>query len=155
MEHKTVEKKETHFIGITVKIERPEEASFLIGALWDKFYREHIFASIPNAVNEDFFGIYFDYAGDHTKPYTMMAGCEVSTLADLPEGMKGVTAPAGNYAYFPVIGIFPDNLINKWKEVWKSDLKRSFEVDFEQYGPKFRTAPPQVDLYIGLRNEKT
>ena len=152
MEIETQERKEMHFIGEVVRIEKPEDASLLIGALWDKFHREYTYRKILNAVSDDFFGLYFDYAGDHTKPYTMMTGCEVSSIDEVPEGMKAVTAPAGKYAYYPVIGLFPDNLIKQWEEIWTGDLNRSYKVDIEQYGPKFRTEPPQVDLFIGLSN---
>jgi predicted transcriptional regulator YdeE len=151
MEHKTVSLEERHFVGIWTRIEDPSSASFFIGALWDKFHREHIYTKVQGSISDEFYGVYYDYAGDHTKPYSILAGCEVKAGTKAPEGMACVSSPKGSYELYEVIGLFPEFLIKTWQDVWADkELKRSFKVDFEHYGPKFQTEPPQVDLYIGI-----
>ncbi|MFN0065883.1 MAG: GyrI-like domain-containing protein [Chlamydiales bacterium] len=151
MEHEVVKKESMHFIGITVRTQNDEAGGMMIAGVWDRFYREKIFLKIPNAVSEDFFGIYFDYAGDHTKPYSLLVGCQVSSLEDVPKGMAGHFVPAASYAHFPVLGAFPDNLIATWQKIWQSDLKRTYQTDIEQYGPQFRSRLPLVDIFVGIK----
>ncbi|MCP5469275.1 MAG: effector binding domain-containing protein [Chlamydiales bacterium] len=150
LEYNVVKKEAQHFIGLPVRITDPERAIDWISALWDRFYRELVFLDIPNRKTDDIYGIYTDYAGDYTKPYTLIAACEVNSVEKVPEGLIAHTSPAQSYAHFEVIGAFPDNLIDKWGEVWKSDLKRTYKSDFEYFGPEFKTEPPQVDLFIGI-----
>ena len=150
MEFEIVEKEALHFVGIAVRVEEPENASLWIGALWDRFYREWITTKIPNKKGELEYGVYFDYEKDSKHPYTFLAGCEVSSLDDVPKGMVAHSVPKDSYAHFEIIGTFPDKLIQTWQELEKYDLKRSFKTDFECYGPKFQTPPPQVDLFVGI-----
>ena len=151
MEHEKVNEHERHFVGIWTRIQNPSSASLLIAALWDKFYREQVFSKIKERISDDFFGVYYDYEGDQTKPYSLLAGCEVKKGYKPLPGMIEVTAPKGNYEKYEVIGLFPEFLFQTWQDVWADkELKRTFKVDFEHYGPKFHTEPPQVDLYIGV-----
>lgn len=141
-----------HFIGLPVRIEDPQREIDWISALWDRFYREMIFDEIPNQKSGDIYGVYYNFAGDHTQPYTFLAGCEVTSTQEIPKGLVAHSVPAAEYAYFEIIGSFPDNLIDKWQKIRKSDLKRSFKTDFERYGPKFNTVPPVVELYININS---
>ena len=150
MEHEIVKREEMHFIGYKVQVD-PKVAHVLIPALWDRFFREGITEKIPNKVADEPYGVYFDYEGDHEKPYTMMAGCLVTSLAEIPEGLTGHTAKATTYAHIEVIGAFPSALVQAWQEVWKSDLPRAFATDFEHYSPLFNRTPPRVDLYLSLK----
>lgn len=152
MEHDKVQLEERHFVGIFVRIEDVQSASFFVGALWDRFHREQIFDKVEERLGDDFFGVYYDYAGDHTQPYSLLAGCEVQKESATPNGMTRVVASKSEYARYEAIGMFPEALIETWQEVWRDgELKRGFGVDFEHYGPKFHTEPPQVDLYIQLK----
>ena len=44
----------------------------VIGGLWNQFYNEGVYASIPDKANEKALGIYTDYAGDERADYTVV-----------------------------------------------------------------------------------
>ncbi|KVV15054.1 hypothetical protein AP058_01612 [Flavobacterium sp. TAB 87] len=50
-------------------------------------------------------------------------------------------------------GNLMDNLvINKWLEIWETDLERKFSADFEVYGEKAKDqANAEVDILIALK----
>ena len=54
--------------------------------LWMKLYRDK--GKIPNRINKEMVAVYTDYESDQTKPFTYLVGCEVSSLDQIPEGLK-------------------------------------------------------------------
>ena len=149
MEYTLVEEPAKLVIGIAIRTSNASAED--ISHLWDRFYRENIVSKIPNKATPDVVALYCDYEGDHTKPYTLIIGCKVSTLKNIPSGLVGKELPSTTYAAFKAKGPFPKTLIEAWQTVWESDLKRSFVGDLEVYGPGFQAQPlPEVDLYISI-----
>ena len=88
MAYTTEKLKQKFLIGIELKTSNEQaRAAKEIPQHWDKFYKEGVLAKIPNKVSEDVYALYTDYEGDHTKPYSCIIGCEVSTLEQIPDGM--------------------------------------------------------------------
>jgi predicted transcriptional regulator YdeE len=150
MEHTTVKVPSRKFIGISARTANTEQHKMDIPGMWGRFFGEDIHEKIPNAIGEDFYGIYYDYASDHTDSYTFMAGREVSSLDEIPEGMEGVLVPEQTFALIKVEGDFPKSLIDTWHKIWKSSLKRAYSVDFEHYGKEFLSDKNGISIYLGI-----
>lgn len=121
---------------------------------WGRFWRENTPKKIPNKKSADVIGLYCEYEKDHTKPYTLIAGCEVTLAADIPEGMVLKQVPASRYAVFHIKGPFPDALMETWQWIWQGHLNRTFTGDLEVYPPGFDPVEnPDTLLYIAIAPE--
>lgn len=141
-------------IGITVRTSNQNgEGARDIPALWGRFHSENIMSKIPNRIGDEIYGIYTEYEGDYTKPYTTLIGCGVSSLTEIPEGMTGLTIKAGAYSKLTVKGNLMKNLVFEgWQKIWNTDLLRSYVVDFEVYGEKTKNPEDaEVDIYVGVK----
>ena len=59
------------------------------------------------------------------------------------------------YQQFPVKGKMPDSIVQKWVDIWKnnSDIRRSFDTDFELYGPKsYDMENGEMDIFLSVQN---
>ncbi len=123
-----------------------------IGALWQKFMSEGVMQKIPNKVGGEIYSIYTDYEGDYTQPYTVLLGCAVANLDQIPEGMTGKSFDGGTYTQFTAKGSLEDNVVvNEWMKIWDSDLPRAYTADFEVFGEKAQNpADAEVDIFIAL-----
>lgn len=109
-----------------------------INALWQRFFEEDMLHKIENRTENAVYAAYSDYEGDHTKPYRFTLGCKIDGAGeDLPAGLHKIHIPCGSYAIFAARGEQPQSLLQTWEGVWKSDLPRTYGVDFEIYGPRF------------------
>lgn len=152
MNHIIEHQKEKFFIGLELRTNN-EECSLAIPAHKDRFFKENILSKIPNRINGDILALYTDYEGDYTKPYSWILGCEVSNLAQIPEGLVGKIIPESKYAVFTTQGEFPKGLIAAWQNVWKSNLHRSYTSDFEVYRSDFDPQlNPEVKVYIAVED---
>ncbi len=131
-----------------------------IGAHWQRFYSENIKKKIPNKVDDEILGLYTEYEGDHTsqepglmtKPYTLIIGCRVSSIANLPDGLVFKTVPASKYTVFTAKGKFPECLMHTWQEIWNSNIERAFNTDFEVYGERsYDVNNAEVEIYISVK----
>ena len=137
MKPQRVELPEFKIIGIEIRTTNENGQSRTdISELWKRFYKEDIKNKIPNKIDSDVIGLYTDYESDFRKPYTMIIGCRVSSLDELPGGMVGKAILSANYSVFNVRGKLPDELINTWKQIWSSDMSRAYTADFEVYGKR-------------------
>ncbi|MET0945707.1 MAG: effector binding domain-containing protein, partial [Flavobacterium sp.] len=120
-------------IGISVRTTNENGQSGTdIPALWNKFMEEGIAEKIPNKIDNALYCVYTEYEKDHTKPYTTILGCLVSSLDFIPEGMTGKTIEKAVYEKFTAKGNLQENIVfNEWLKIWNSDLDRSFTSDFE------------------------
>lgn len=143
---------EKFFIGMELRTNN-EECSWAMPAHKDKFFKENIVSKIPNKTNGNILALYTDYEGDHTKPYSWILGCEVSSLDQIPEGLVGKIIPESKYAIFTTQGEFPQGLISAWQNIWESDLPRSYTSDFEVYRSDFDPQRnPEVKVYIAIED---
>lgn len=144
MEHKTVSKGDFKVIGTSQRISN-DNAQEKIPAMWKTFIIENYLEKIPNKKDGKLMAFYTDYEGDHTKPFLYTIGCEVTSTDDCPEGFNTLTIPGNKYALFEVKGNLPNALIEVWKHIWTSDLKRKFEADFEVV-----VGQDEVHVYISV-----
>lgn len=128
-----------NIIGIAIKTtNQNQQAQHNIGALWQRVYAENLIAQIHNRLDDEVLVIYTAYEGDYTKPYTCIIGCRV--------------IPAANYEVFTAKGQLPESIIQTWQEIWRSDIKRAYSIDFEIYGSKAHDPNnSEVEIYIGTQ----
>ncbi|WP_420320488.1 GyrI-like domain-containing protein [Flagellimonas sp.] len=131
-------KKELSIVGLSIRTSNdPGKADKQIPQLWEKFMAENTVARIPHKVDETIYAIYTDYEGDHTKPYTMVIGCNVFNLDNIPDDLTVKMVPPANYTKFTAKGdLTKDAVINTWMDIWNTDLKRTYTTDMEIYGEK-------------------
>ena len=145
---------EFYIIGISVRTSNdPGKGDKDIPELWSRFSSEMIYSLIPSKINDDIYGVYSDYEGDHTQQYTLTIGCRVSSIDQIPEGMDAVKICAGNYEKFSAQGKLSENVIfNKWIEVWQTDLNRKYSTDIEYYpSDSFKGDELSFDILISLK----
>ncbi len=125
-----------------------------IPLIWDRFYKEDVPNRIPYRKNNEILGAYVDYEKDFEHPYTFIAGCEVSKVEKVPEGLMMKQLPPALYAVFKTEGSFPESLIQTWEMIWSLPLKRTYTGDFERYGASFFGNPhnPSLEIYIAVES---
>ena len=141
-------------IGISVRTtNEATQAATDIPSLWQRFMAENISAAIPNKMDDAIYSIYTEYEKDHTKPYTTILGCHVSSLDAIPDGMIGKTFKAADYVRFVAKGNLNEGVVyNEWTKIWNSDLERAFTADFEIYGEKAQNPESaEVEIFIATR----
>lgn len=152
MAHSFEDRSNTFVIGISVRtINQDGHAKKDITALWTKWFTENIQSLIPNKLSEDQYNIYTEYESDYRGPYTTVLGCEVSSLAEIPSGMLGITLPAGKYRSYLSKGKQPESVLNTWEEIWATDLNRAYTSDFDVY-PAGPEDPEQMEVktYVSI-----
>lgn len=148
----TIEK--FYVIGISVRTTNEGgQAAKDIPQLWERFMSEDIESKIPAKISRDVYGIYTEYEGDYTQPYTTVLGCKVESLDNIPEGFIGLTIETANYEKYTAKGKMSDDIVyNKWTEIWQSDLDRTYLSDFEIYGERSVDMDnAEVDIFISVK----
>lgn len=145
--YQVIQKPDILVIGIECRTSNaPEAGPQDIPKHWKKFYQENTLNKIPNKASHEVVALYCDYEGDHTQPYSLVIGCSVSSLDDIPEGMVAKTIPAGTYAVFQATGDYPKALIEIWGQIWQDhNLRRTYTGDYELY-----RSPTEVDVYVAI-----
>lgn len=152
MNYKIVTLPERKAAGITARTNNhaPDMGS-VIGGLWERFYANGIYDSIPADRRGWVLGIYSDYESDENGDYDLTAACEVTDDSGIPENLRLRTIPAGRYAKFVVKGDMKQALVQFWLELWSLDLKRAFQADFEEYHG-ITGSDAEIHIYIGLKD---
>jgi len=154
-DYTVIQKPSINIIGIECRTSNaPEDGPQDIPRLWGQFYGEDIINKIPNKASNEVVALYCDYEGDYTQQYSLVIGCPVISLDNIPEGMIAKTIPPGSYAIFRAIGEYPTSLIETWGNIWKTELKRTYTGDYEFYGEKFTSGlPKEVEVFIAIEKE--
>lgn len=105
----------------------------VIGGLWNKFFQDGIYQEIKSKKNKKSLGIYTDYDGTEKEDYSIIVGCEVSDVHDIPNNTITISIPAGKYAKFIVKGHVETAVSDFWEKLWHMNLPRAFTCDFEEY----------------------
>ena len=152
MKYEIVELEEKVVTGIRIKTTNKDgKAMQDIGMTWQKLFANGIYEKIPNKVNGKTIGLYTEYEGDYTKPYTFMAGAEVSKEVQIDEEIKSIIIPKGKYAKFVITGDVQNSVGQAWQEIWNMDLKRKYTCDFEEYQNNSEDMQKQeIHIYIAL-----
>ena len=153
---RTVELDAFYVIGIATRTSNQREADAAtasIPLLWQRFFEENVMQHVPSRVSTKVcFGVYNDYEGGEAGDYTVVAGVEVSSLQNVPEGMTGVKVPASRYTVFDAHGELPAAILDGWHEVWTffgtdATYARTFQADFEIYDV---TKKNHAEIYISI-----
>jgi predicted transcriptional regulator YdeE len=122
------------------------------GNLWQKFITENVVAKIQNKLSDEIYAVYYQYDGDHTKPFSYFIGCKVAEDTLTPDGMDSVIIKNGNYQKVIAKGKMPDCIGEAWIDIWNSKLDRQYITDFEVYGEKSQDwNNAEVEIYIGVK----
>lgn len=144
MGYKVIELEQFQVIGIYEKI-TPKIAQTQIGELWQNYFNNNISNQIQNKFEKNSYGIYSDYDGDFTKPYQLLIGNKIKPNSNQSlEELKTITIPKQKYAVFEKTGPFPECVINCWKEIWETDIERTYNTDFEKYYEN------RIEIYISI-----
>lgn len=142
-----------HVVGVfTRTTNQNQQAAKDIPALWQRFMQEETGLKVSNRVDDEIVCAYLEYEGDHMSPYTCLVGYKVPNLDNIPEGLKGVTIPSGNYSRFLAKGDLTGKALwEAWLGIWKTPLDRTFEIDFELYTDKaYPIENGEADIFIGI-----
>jgi len=143
-----------HIVGIAVRTTNEHEQAMQdIPALWQKFMAEGIAGQITNKISDAIYCVYTDYEKDHTKPYTTILGCSVSSLENVPDGMVGKTIEKANYVKFVAKGdVHKGAVYNAWLNIWQANVQRAFTADFEVYDERaLNPADAEVDIFVSVK----
>lgn len=152
MKYEIVELEEKIITGIRIKTTNQDgKAMQDIGMTWQKLFTYGIHEKIANKINGKTIGLYTEYEGDYTKPYTFIAGAEVSREEQSGEEIESTIISKGKYAKFIIIGDVQNSVGQAWQEIWKMDLNRKYTCDFEEYQNNSKDMQKQeIHIYIAL-----
>lgn len=157
-----IHKNSMKVIGIETRTTNKDETgneTAKIPLLWQRFFQENITEKILNKVpSGHILAVYTEYESDEHGPYTLLIGCEVSSIEAIPQGMAAKVLPESTYALFTTqTGPVTTVISQAWKEIWQlqpSQLggTRRYSADFEVHDE--RSLDPQnttVDIYLAVR----
>lgn len=138
--------------GRFISVRSPEKNNMMvIPKLWQSYMpRRH---EIKNTKSYADMGICFPVSDkSHPEECGYIAGAEVTSLDEIPEGMTGLSVPASEYAVFTHKGVLDtiEHTMNYIYGSWlpKSGRKLKMAPDIEMYGPKFKLNHPDSELEI-------
>lgn len=127
-----------------------EDASANIPSQWQRF--NSYFGSMSGQVDNRGYGVV--YNGDDDGKYDYMAGVEVSSVSNLPDGFDDVKIPARQHLVFVHSGHI-SGIVRTWITIWGKSLPDSDYVPtddptFEVYGNSFdpETGMGEVEIWI-------
>jgi len=140
-------------LGLSIKTTNEDGRSSIdCGNLWHKFELENYADKIPGKLNDEVVAVYYDYEGDHNKPFSYFIGCSVKQHVEVPVELKSCLVRGGTYQIFKASGKMPDCVANCWKEIWNSSINRAYEADFEVYDERSKNwNNAEVDIYISIK----
>lgn len=149
MEFKIVRREQRTIAGLAIRTANDDpQMPTAIGDVWQKFFQEGVYQAIEKTAPAPL-GLYTDYENDEKGAYTLLVGCQTDRIERLPEGTVVKTIPAGRYAEFTLSSADTSAVAEFWQELWKTDLPRSFQADYEEY-PDPTEANGKIKIYIGL-----
>lgn len=153
MNYEIVSLKEKTTAGVSGRTNNQSpDMGTVIGGLWNKFFQEGIYDSIPNKKNRKSLGIYADYEKDEKGDYTVMAACEIEHLKDCPPGIVTKTIPAGKYAKFVVKGNIAQAIGEFWMNLWGMNLSIPLSVILKSIRIRKRGRKKYISISVWLNN---
>jgi predicted transcriptional regulator YdeE len=148
-----MEIKEFKLAGLKTKTTNENgQSSIDCGKLWQKFSEEKYADKIPDKLGNDIFAVYYNYEGDHTKPFSYFIGCQVKSTGNVPEEFDSLIIPDGRYQVLTAKGKIPDCIVNTWNNIWESGIDRAFKFDFEVYSEKSRDwNNAEVEIMVSVK----
>lgn len=122
------------------------------GELWTQFEKQEVFSKIPNKLSDEVLAVYYEYEGDHTRPFSYFIGCKVGEETRVPDDLDKLTIPTGNYQKVIAKGEMPNCISDKWREIWESDIPRAYQANFEVYDKRSQNWDDAgVDIYLSVK----
>ena len=115
---------------------------------WHNFSEKH--SEVENKITDKPICTYSNYESDEKGEYDVEIGYEVESNSPIKSGWKKKIIPLGKYAKFVVKGNMVKEVANFWRNVWKMDLPRKFECDFEEC-QNMDMLNGEVHIYISLK----
>lgn len=134
-----------------------QECVTAIPLFWQQQKNGNIIQKIPNKIYPDvILGIYTNYTSDFSftdGQYSLIIGCPVSNVEEIPSGMVIKKIPAEKYAMFTAKGPYSEAITKTWVEVWQNkDIERTFTNDFEWYDSKSTDDENSiVKIYVAIK----
>ncbi len=124
-----------------------------IPPMWEQWFGKNLAESISNKIGEDIVMIYTNYTDEkHHGAYQCILGVPVSSLDYIPEGMVGITIPAGNYLAVEVDA--PEQVPDAWMDIWQDDEltnRRAYTADYEWYTITEDKEQPDITIYLAQK----
>jgi predicted transcriptional regulator YdeE len=150
----TFELKETKLIGLALKEKTTNingQSGIDCGNLWQEFEKGKCAEIILHKLTDEILAVYHQYEGDHTQPFSYFIGCKVRADAETPPGLEALTIAPGTFHKIVAKGKMPGCVINAWKEVWVSNIPRSYKMDFEVYDERSKDwSNAEVEIYLSV-----
>lgn len=151
MNYETVQLEEKKVAGLKIRTSNTDpDMSSSIGAVWQKFFEDGIYQSIPNKENDKSIGLYMNYENGINGAYDMMVCCEIPNSSILSDSVQSETIPAGKYAKFIIQGHMQKAVAEFWMKLWSMDLDRKYSCDFEEYQSGCDMDNAEIHIYISL-----
>jgi predicted transcriptional regulator YdeE len=131
-------------VGISDRVSNAEPSK--IGDLWRRFHAMGDGSAIPGRLSDAAYGVYCEYEGDYTQPFTAIVGCAVEPDAVVPDGMRKIAIEPGRFAVYRPTGGMPHAVFDTWAEIWKTPLERRYQADYDRYG-----GGKPVEIHVGVR----
>lgn len=148
MNYEIVTVPERRVVGIQTRTaNNAADCAEKIGKLWGDFMCGDACQKLQTlGENAPVYGVYTNYNWEEMS-YDVIAACE---SANCPEGFVEVVIPAGKYAKFSFRGDVRASTAEAWDAVWKTELPRALNVDFEEYTNCDENMQADINIYIGL-----
>src|SRR5262249_31319103 len=145
------------FVGLSTRTSNADEMAGKgrIGMIWERFYAENLLQKIPDQSEPGVvLALYTEYESDMNAPYSFAVGTKVNSIRDLPLGLTAYSVPATKYAVFTSArGSIPKIVIDVWKDIWSSDIRRAYCSDFEIYDSRGRDRNnAQIDVWVSVNS---
>ena len=121
------------------------------GQLWQNFQKQDIVSKIPNKISDAVYAVYFDYDSDQNGEFSYFLGCPVGRTNDIPKGLSFLKIPAQSYRKITAKGEMPKCIAKAWESIWRSDIERTYQFDFEVYDQRSKDwKAAEIDIYLGV-----
>lgn len=124
------------------------EISRKIELLWHNFSEKC--SEVENKVTDKPICTYSNYESDEKGRYDTSIGYEIEKNSQLKDGWTRKIIPAGKYAKFIIKGNMAKEVSNFWQTIWKMNLPRKFECDFEEW-QNMDILNAEVHIYISIK----
>ena len=139
-------------VGMSFRMKNDTDASSKFAAAWQQFMTSGLKDRIQNRVNDAIYALYTNYESDHQGPYDMILGYRVDGEIVLPEGAVVHAVPTNSYKIYTATGDMTQGaLYDAWMKVWKSDIPRLYQTDFELHDERaMNPKDGTVDIYVSV-----
>lgn len=137
-----------HVVGIELKTSN-DRAFKEIPLHWQKFYQESILDKIPNKVSRDVFAVYTNFQNEGKNNegiYSFVIGAQVKNFDQVPPTFASTVIPKSKRHVFKVPAGHPEKVGEKWQEIWKADIQKTYIADYERYPES-----GDIGIFVGVK----